>query len=392
MKERPGSGKTIPELKRRELRLPANDAGWTASLSEAQLAAIDHMRTAARSVSEECRSTAAAVLRRSGLTTCGIDDVIRGILRHARVTLNFHPDRPLSGGYTVAEGLLRDGVYRSQFETGVTNGSRTAFPGGDRDRWERTLFGGAYHSPGDRDVERPKYGALNVMHYADGAAPRFGSCYFRLRPHMLGRCTFTFGDSHAGPKRIGTSDAFEPLAAALLESCESSGSALGAPDTDVVALVRRLLGPGGGAHASSGAVGRALDDYIEAQIHGPLDLSADVEALVADPSFRGTPVGDGLEALCARYGISFAWHPGFRLAVDSVPDDFRGPAMPPFARRIDRDFAAVPGWLDAAVIGRAAAALHFRPAIWRDWGTPDETFQHVKQLWHCLVRYGEPIR
>jgi hypothetical protein len=31
-----------------------------------------------------------------------------------------------------------------------------------------------------------------------------------------------------------------------------------------------------------------LDDYIEAQVHGPVRLDADVEALVLDPSFRGT--------------------------------------------------------------------------------------------------------
>ena len=33
-----------------------------------------------------------------------------------------------------------------------------------------------------------------------------------------------------------------------------------------------------------------LDDYIEAQVHGPLLLAHDVEALVLDPCFRGTDV------------------------------------------------------------------------------------------------------
>ena len=65
----------------------------------------------------------------------------------ARVTLNFHPDRVMSDGRTVAEALRDEGIYRSQFETGISNGGLTAFPGGDRDEWERRLFDGAYHAP-----------------------------------------------------------------------------------------------------------------------------------------------------------------------------------------------------------------------------------------------------
>jgi hypothetical protein len=45
-----------------------------------------------------------------------------------RVTLNFHPDR-LSGGLLVLEAIGRDGVYRSQFETGTSNGGLTAYRG-----------------------------------------------------------------------------------------------------------------------------------------------------------------------------------------------------------------------------------------------------------------------
>jgi hypothetical protein len=32
-----------------------------------------------------------------------------------------------------------------------------------------------------------------------------------------------------------------------------------------------------------------LDDYLEAQVHGPLRIPADVEAVVLDPSHRGPP-------------------------------------------------------------------------------------------------------
>lgn len=78
--------------------------------------------------------------------------------RSLRVTLNFHPER-LTDGETVLERLACDGVYRSQFETGTSNGGLTAHPGGDRWRWEQRMFGHAYDDAPDE--ERPKYGALN---------------------------------------------------------------------------------------------------------------------------------------------------------------------------------------------------------------------------------------
>lgn len=52
-----------------------------------------------------------------------------------RVTLNFHPDRLVSmGGLLVLEAMGRDGRYRSQFETGTSNGGLTAYPGGGSPR------------------------------------------------------------------------------------------------------------------------------------------------------------------------------------------------------------------------------------------------------------------
>jgi hypothetical protein len=52
-----------------------------------------------------------------------------GLLDRVAVTVNFHPDRLLADGRTVAEHLAAEGVYRSQFETGISNGGLTAYPG-----------------------------------------------------------------------------------------------------------------------------------------------------------------------------------------------------------------------------------------------------------------------
>ena len=60
-----------------------------------------------------------------------------------QVTINFHPAR-LYRGVPLLRPLAIDGEYRSQFETGTGNGGLSAFPGGDRWKWETRLFGGAY--------------------------------------------------------------------------------------------------------------------------------------------------------------------------------------------------------------------------------------------------------
>src|SRR5204862_3221910 len=103
------------------------------------------------------------------------------------VTIHFHPDR-LVGEVPLLRHWLTDGVYRSQFETGTSNGGLTAHPGGDRWAWESRLFGGAYDDGNPAD--RPKYGTLNYRRRSTGGSPRFGSAHLRLAAPVLLRATF----------------------------------------------------------------------------------------------------------------------------------------------------------------------------------------------------------
>ena len=87
------------------------------------------------------------------------------------------PDR-LADGVPILRRMAADGIYRSQFETGTSNGGVTAYAGGDRWRWESRMSGGAYDDA--PAAARPEYGALNTRGRLVGEAPRFASAHLLL--------------------------------------------------------------------------------------------------------------------------------------------------------------------------------------------------------------------
>ncbi len=228
------------------------------------------------------------------------------------------------------ENIARDGTYRSQFETRVSNGGLTAFVGGDRHRWESRIFAGYYDQR--PAAERPKYGAL-AHGEPYGASPRFGSCYFRLAASVLERCSFCFPDSYYEPEDFGTAQRM-----GLVELLEAR------PPEDY------------------------LDRYVEAHVHGAVSIGADVEALVLDPSYRGTQV----ERLANQLGCAVEWHPGYQVGLEVLRahPEYRGAAIVQVAERVARA-----GSLTPQLLGEARADGGYDP-------------QDLKRVWHCLARFG----
>ena len=247
-----------------------------------------------------------------------------------RITLQLHPDWPFRGELVI-ESLARDGKYRSQFETGTSNGGLTAHPGGDRWRWESRIFEGRYDA--GEAAARPVYGALDRHDDPYGGSPRFGSCYLVVRDHVRQRSTFCFPDS-----------VFEP-------------TAIGGPDRipELVAL-------------ADAARHDYLDDYVEAHVHGGLALDRDVERLVLDPCFRGGPVEEAARAMPCRVD----WHPGFRVETAGLDPGYRGAEYVALARSLG-------DVLTPAVVGAAARAGRHDP-------------QALKRVWHLLARFGRTGR
>ncbi len=367
----------------------------TTRLTAAQHVALAHIRDSVRERQTVARARVIDALGRACVDIAAYDAALTAIGDHARVVVHFHPDRPGATPRTTIEGILEDGVYRNQFETGRSSGGLLPFAGSPRDSWERALFGGAYQHHAVLPSERPKYGALELVRWSDGPIPRFGSCYFVLRPRVSARTSFTFAGSEdpRAPQRLGTIDNLDPVMAALFDEIEAGGFAspewspyraptLGVPHLTVARLLD-LLSALAEPRPTPGQLplGRLLDTQIEAQVHGPVTLSEDVELLVADPAFASTALGVALRQVGSRYGFPVQWHRGFRMRVEDVPVDFRGPIMRPLAERVaDGD-----GMLDAAAIGAAEVSLHQCPERWRDLGSHGDVLQYLKQLWHVLV-------
>ena len=256
------------------------------------------------------------------------DEAGRSAARVEAVTLQFHPDWPHGVG-TVIESMAADRHYRSQFATGISNGGLTAFPGGDRWRWESRLFNGRYDdSPAS---ERPVYGAWNRRADPFGGAIRFGSSYVRLRPDVVSRSTFCFPDSVHEPVDFGDAGLLPDLCRMAAESEFDD-----------------------------------LDECVEAQVHGPVRFATDVDALVLDPCFIGTEVLGAAEQL----GCRIEFHAGFRASPDDFDPGYRGAHIVELARSLGNE-------LTPRVVGDAARAGKTSPQL-------------IKQVWHCLARFGRP--
>ncbi|ASZ09826.1 DUF3626 domain-containing protein [Chitinophaga pendula] len=316
-----------------------------------------------------------SILKFSNITTNEHQLFNDTILEKACINLHFHPDRFLSDNKQVIDGLIETGVYKNQFQTGVSSGSLTAKTGEDREMWENELFDNFYTT---NIQDRPKYGSLNLTCTSDGASPRFGSCFFITYPEIKYRCTFTYGDSYLLPQERGTAKKLIQIYTRLYQDIFIRNTALGFQYKGL----RDFFNQTTTSLYSDTLINKRshnLDFYIEAQIHGHVDLEKDISTFVADYSFKGTEFEDRFKLLCERFNISFVWNAGYTLDEADFPNDFRGTATQDLAKVIADD-----GVINAYTIGKAFS----NSKVTSQYGDL-ELFQLAKYVWHCLVKYGE---
>jgi hypothetical protein len=346
-------------------------------LTDFQKLAIDKVRDNASYKTEECRIYLDQICKQFGVN---IEKLIDRILKNP-VTLNFHPDRFSNNSKTVIENLLEQGQYQGQFLTGTTNGGKTAFIGGDRFLWEQRIFYDAYP---DNSLDRPKYGALNIFRYIDGASVRFGSCYLTLKKETIDRCTFAYGDSSTNPTTLCTSDTFVCVLAELFRDVKKNGKLL----NQIVSSEQETLAILLNKSNSIKVIGRNLDYCIETHIHGDVWLKDDVDSFYMDESFRDTEFAPIADELCHKYKIKLEWIPKRQIKIEEIGELFRGPKIPTLAKKIDILLGHNQGIMNAALLGKASRESELHPEKWADIGNRFEVFQYIKQLWHTIGYFG----
>ena len=358
-------------------------------LNKSQKSAIQYINKYVLQYKKEAQNDINQIINFTNNDLNEYNSAIENIKNYAKVGIHFHPDRPDQTFKTTIENLFDQGIYKNQFETFTSSGGLSAYKGGDRNKWEKILFGGSYNKFFIKDSERPKYGAIDLFHNPDGPSPRFGSCYFLLKPEVSKRCTFTYMDSHLNPKEKGTLEEFDLIMSGLLRDTFHYNNTLGENDISVknllIHLNNELIKPM--EDLSNKNAKRHLNHYIEAQVHGNISLKEDVKIMVADPSFKETGIGDKIVQTCNKYSIKLLWHMGFSLKVNEVPDDFRGNEMPQLAKFITNEPS-----IDTHHLGLAVFDLYSNPKKWEKWGSQKDIIQKIKLLWHILVKYGQKYK
>lgn len=258
-------------------------------LNQTQRNALDKVATLAPSTQAIYHDSVVRRVMGLGFTEADLQAALEFVGAKASITVNFQLDKVLPEGVAVIDSMMVGGTLKNQFETRISGGYWSDFAGDSRDQWEEILFQGAYHDHPLIPEERPKYGALDIAGFANGGAPQYGNSYLVLKQNVLARTTFTSMDSSkCTAKDVGTATYFEhvlwgvstPMLRGLLET------ALGRRTAEVANPTR----------------------YIEAQVHGPVDLARDVASVVVSTEFRGTPYETRVKAFAARHNLPLFWH------------------------------------------------------------------------------------
>lgn len=347
--------------------------------------AIDYIEEYSKKRMESANNSIGHIAKMSNIDLSEIEELKENISNKARIAIHFHPYRIGENSKTVIESIREIGKYNNQFETKISNGSLTAYTGGERDIWENLLFGQIYKEHEIPNCLRPKYGSLRLIGHSDGPSPRFGSCYFLTKPEMSKYASFTYLDSYMNPKEKGTINCMEEILACFLSECFERDYALGVKGIRPYELVKKMNQNLSQEFISISQepASKNLDHYIEAQIHTEITLRNDIDYLVVDAAYRDTEYENVFNQVCELNSIELIWNKGRELEIKDVPGNFRGPEMPTIAEEI-----AVNNKINAYVLGLAEKRYKDEMG---DERIRQMKNQQLKYLWHILVKYGQPI-
>jgi hypothetical protein len=301
-------------------------ANWS-RLNDTQKDALRDAEKGAEDNSKAKHQALVDRVKRLGFSEADLTKALDYFATKAQVTVNFTPDKQTADGKPLIDAFLAEASYKNQFESKITSGSFGPTEGSMRDGWEKTIFKGDYNKHSLIPAERPKYGSLNAEENAAGGAQYYGNSFLVLKNGVKNRLTMTpYDSSSMQANQVGTSQHIENVLA------DAS-----VPDGKLTAMLDIALG-------RPRPAGDWSSNYIEAQLHGPLDFATDVDRVVVNSRYKGNASYEPkLRDFAKKLGVELDWTDGSTIFDDnSVPMQYSFGGMGYLnAPQPPKDFTAV---------------------------------------------------
>ena len=240
-----------------------------------------------------------------------LDKALHFVDQEAPVTINFPPVINHGGkSESIFAALTEDGHYQSLWE----RGSRPRHPKAPKRSKsdflfkESNTFVGQYNRA--TPEERPHYGALNFLNAPEGGAAVYGPGVLILKGAVKERTSYQPRDSRfTDMKTVGFSKFM-------------AGCLLSKQDDDLrqlleVATGRKASGTYGPDNHPQAFRG---SNYIEAHIHGEVELSKDLAGVALHRRYRGTATEADARKMADKYQVPLSWYGGNGFVADT--DEF----------------------------------------------------------------------
>ena len=181
--------------------------------------------------------------------------------------------------------LCNDTHFRNLFEVHATGGSSNH---SIRTEWENNMFRSMYKEV--EPFDKVKYGTINIFssNYGVRSAQGYGTSYLILKDHNQERITYVHGDSSHKEMHIGSYKGFYHIIYYLR-------------DNTLKALLEKIINNVEPTNPIS-------FPYIEAQIHGELQLNRDIEKVVIPDNLSNKlDIIDNVRRFCDKNNCSWSF-------------------------------------------------------------------------------------
>lgn len=220
--------------------------------------------------------------------------------QQAPLTINLAPNVNVGDSeISVFKSLQDDGRYKNLWERGgkrATNPKAPKRSPGFFLHKESKTFQSEYNRTQAR--ERPKYGALNPLKLSEGGAAVFGRGVLILKQEVKDRTTYVPRDSRfTQMNQVGFQGAMAGCLAAKQDDYldQLMQVALGRSDQG-----RYVAEKAPGAFTGS--------NYIEAHIHGDINLATDLSGVALDRRYQGTRYAQDAEDFARHFNVPIEWY------------------------------------------------------------------------------------